>query len=36
VADNRRALNLALTPEDLAAIDADFPAPTRKARLAML
>jgi len=36
VADNRRALDLLLTSEDLAAIDADFPAPTRKTRLAML
>lgn len=36
VADNRRALDLELTAEDLAAIDADFPAPTRKSRLAML
>ncbi len=36
VADNRRALDLSLTSEDLAAIDADFPAPTRKTRLAML
>jgi diketogulonate reductase-like aldo/keto reductase len=34
--DNRRALDLALTPEDLAAIDADFPPPSRKTRLAML
>jgi diketogulonate reductase-like aldo/keto reductase len=34
--DNRRALDLALNPEDLAAIDADFPPPTRKTRLAML
>jgi diketogulonate reductase-like aldo/keto reductase len=36
VADNRRALDLELTAEDLAAIDADFPRPTRKTRLAML
>lgn len=36
VADNRRAFDLVLTAEDLAAIDADFPAPTRKTRLAML
>lgn len=36
VADNRRALDLQLTRDDLAAIDADFPAPTRKTRLAML
>jgi len=33
---NRRALDLQLTAEDLAAIDAEFPAPTRKTRLAML
>ena len=36
VADNRRVLELSLTSEDLAAIDADFPAPTHKMRLAML
>ena len=36
VVDNRRALDLVLTAEDLAAIDADFPAPTRKTHLAML
>lgn len=36
VADNRKALDLRLTPEDLAGIDADFPPPARKARLAML
>lgn len=36
VADNRRALDLSLTSEDLAAIDADFPVPTHKTRLAML
>jgi diketogulonate reductase-like aldo/keto reductase len=34
--DNRRALDLALSPDDLAAIDADFPPPARKTRLAML
>jgi diketogulonate reductase-like aldo/keto reductase len=34
--ENRRALDLTLTPEDLAAIDADFPPPRRKSRLAML
>ncbi len=34
--DNRRALDLALTAEDLAALDADFPPPSRKTRLAML
>jgi diketogulonate reductase-like aldo/keto reductase len=36
VNDNRHALDLVLTAEDLAAIDADFPPPTRKTRLAML
>jgi diketogulonate reductase-like aldo/keto reductase len=36
VSQNHRALNLALTAEDLAAIDADFPPPSRKTRLAML
>ncbi len=34
--DNRRALDLVLTPEDLAAIDADFPPPRRKTPLAMI
>jgi diketogulonate reductase-like aldo/keto reductase len=34
--DNRRALDLALTADDLAAIDADFPPPSRKTRLATL
>jgi diketogulonate reductase-like aldo/keto reductase len=33
---NRRALDLVLTAEDLAAIDADFPPPRRKSPLAML
>ncbi len=33
---NRRALDLQLTPTDLAAIDAEFPPPSRKTRLAML
>jgi len=33
---NRKALDIALSPEDLGAIDADFPPPTRKTRLAML
>ena len=33
---NRRALDLQLTPEDLAAIDAEFSPPARKTRLAML
>ena len=36
VADNRRAADLVLSAEDLAAIDADFPPPSRKTRLAML
>ena len=36
VADNGRALDLALSAEDLAAIDAEFPPPSRKTRLAML
>jgi diketogulonate reductase-like aldo/keto reductase len=34
--DNRRALDLVLTAEDLAAIDAEFPPPSRRTRLAML
>jgi len=33
---NRAALDLQLTSEDLAAIDAEFPPPSRKSRLAML
>ena len=36
VADNRRAADLSLTATDLAEIDADFPPPTHKTRLAML
>jgi diketogulonate reductase-like aldo/keto reductase len=36
VTDNRRAADLVLTAEDLAEIDAEFPPPTRKTRLAML
>jgi diketogulonate reductase-like aldo/keto reductase len=36
VPDNRRALDLVLSAEDLAAIDAEFPPPSRKTRLAML
>jgi diketogulonate reductase-like aldo/keto reductase len=36
VKDNRRALDLTFSPEELTAIDADFPPPTRKTRLAML
>jgi diketogulonate reductase-like aldo/keto reductase len=34
--ENRQALDLVLTAKDLAKIDADFPPPTRKTRLAML
>ena len=34
--DNRRALDLKLTAEELATIDAEFPPPSRKTRLAML
>jgi diketogulonate reductase-like aldo/keto reductase len=34
--ENRQALDLVLTAKDLAEIDADFPPPTRKTRLAML
>ena len=34
--DNRRALDLQLTADDLAAIDADFPPPRRKTPLAMI
>ena len=33
---NAAALDLALSPEDLAAIDREFPPPTRKRPLAML
>jgi diketogulonate reductase-like aldo/keto reductase len=36
VTENRRALDLKLTAQDMAAIDADFAPPTRKTRLAML
>ena len=36
VTENRRALDLKLTEEDLTAIDAEFAPPTRKTRLAML
>jgi diketogulonate reductase-like aldo/keto reductase len=36
VNDNVRALDPVLTAEDLAAIDASFPPPKRKTRLAML
>lgn len=35
VRDNRAALDLALTPEDLAQLDAGFPAPRRRRPLAM-
>ena len=36
VTENRRALDLKLTEQDLSAIDAEFAPPTRKTRLAML
>jgi diketogulonate reductase-like aldo/keto reductase len=36
VTENRRALDVRLSREDLTAINADFPPPTRKVRLAML
>ena len=36
VAENRAAADLALSPEDLAAIDRDFRPPTRRTSLAML
>jgi len=36
VRDNRRALEIRLGPEDLAAIDAEFPAPRRKRPLEMI
>ena len=36
VRENRAAADLQLTPEDLAAIDAEFPPPSRKTRLEML
>jgi diketogulonate reductase-like aldo/keto reductase len=36
VRDNLRAAELTLDADDLAAIDADFPPPTRRTRLAML
>jgi diketogulonate reductase-like aldo/keto reductase len=35
VRDNRAALDLVLTPEDLAQLDAAFPAPRRRQPLAM-
>jgi diketogulonate reductase-like aldo/keto reductase len=34
--DNRRAADIVLTPGDMAEIDADFPPPSRRTRLAML
>jgi aryl-alcohol dehydrogenase-like predicted oxidoreductase len=34
--ENRAALDLALRPEDLAAIDAEFPPPRRKQPLEMI
>jgi diketogulonate reductase-like aldo/keto reductase len=36
VRDNARAADIRLSAEDLAVIDAEFPAPTRRTRLAML
>lgn len=36
VRENHRALEIRLTPEDLAAIDAEFPAPKRKRPLEMI
>ena len=36
VRENRAAADLQLTPEDLAAIDAEFPPPARRTRLEML
>jgi diketogulonate reductase-like aldo/keto reductase len=36
VQENHRALEITLTPEDLAAIDAEFPAPKRKRPLEMI
>jgi diketogulonate reductase-like aldo/keto reductase len=36
VRDNRRALEIRLDSEDLAAIDAEFPAPRRKRPLEMI
>jgi diketogulonate reductase-like aldo/keto reductase len=36
VRDNRAAVDLTLTPEDLAELDAAFPPPTRKQTLAMI
>jgi diketogulonate reductase-like aldo/keto reductase len=36
VRENRKALEIRLTPEDLASIDAEFPAPKRKRPLEMI
>lgn len=36
LAENRKAADLALTPEDMAALDAAFPPPTRKTPLEMI
>jgi aryl-alcohol dehydrogenase-like predicted oxidoreductase len=36
VRENHTALEITLTPEDLAAIDAEFPAPKRKRPLEMI
>jgi len=36
VRDNCRALEIRLDPEDLAAIDAEFPPPKRKRPLEMI
>ena len=36
LSDNRHAADIVLTDEDVAAIDADFPPPSRRSRLAML
>ena len=36
VQENHRALEITLTPEDMAAIDAEFPAPKRKRPLEMI
>jgi diketogulonate reductase-like aldo/keto reductase len=36
VKENLRAAEIVLSDEDLAALDGDFPQPTRRTRLAML
>jgi diketogulonate reductase-like aldo/keto reductase len=36
VRENHSALDIRLSPEDLAAIDAEFPAPRRKRPLEMI